>query len=66
MKVTKEQFVAEIMAHQKARRAEIDAGIHFLCVDEAVELKSTASELFGYTSGLKYRGKYRTQRGFEC
>lgn len=63
MNVTKEQFTAEIMRRKQERAAERDAK---RAIDEAIETRYVSTYLFSNMSCTKYRGKYRTPKGYEC
>ena len=63
MNVTKEQFTAEIMRRKEARAAERDAK---RAIDDTIEAHYSSAYLMSNMSCTKYRGKYRTPRGYEC
>lgn len=63
MNCTKQEFVAEIMRRKEARAAERDAK---RAIDDTIKTPYTSSYLMSNMSCTKYRGKYRTPKGYEC
>lgn len=66
MKVSKEEFVAEIMRRQEARK-EIRAAEQLAQKDFVIDAETPQDlNFYDYLNSRKYRGKYRVATHYQC